>query len=183
MPEFKYMARLFFSPWRGNFFEKGWGGGRILLKWRPRTYSPRISSETFRSINPYHPCYAHIARFGENVRGGTRHGINSASYEGWGNKRPLYADQSCLKLPTARSHAGNTRTFPRFPTCSIDFLVKRIPRGQGAPFPPPPPLFAVFSFWKKFTLIRNEIYLVAMDYTLWLQVWLSFVTSRIASGR
>lgn len=140
MPEFKYMARLFFSPWRGNFFEKGWGGGRILLKWRPRTYSPRISSETFRSINPYHPCCAHIARFGENVRGGTRHGINSASYEGWGNKRPLYADQSCLKLPTARSHAGNTRTFPRFPTCSIDFLVKRIPRGQGAPFFPPPPV-------------------------------------------
>lgn len=63
MPEFKYMARLFFSPWRGNFFEKGGrreGGGRIVLKWRPRTYSPRISSETFRSISPYHPCYIHI---------------------------------------------------------------------------------------------------------------------------
>lgn len=145
MPEFKYMARLFFSPWRGNFFEKGWGGGRILLKWRPRTYSPRISSETFRSINPYHPCCAHIARFGENVRGGTRHGINSASYEGWGNKRPLYADQSCLKLPTARSHAGNTRTFPRFPTCSIDFLVKRIPRGQGPFFFPPCSRFSLFG--------------------------------------
>lgn len=151
------MARLFFSPWRGNFFEKGWGGGRILLKWRPRTYSPRISSETFRSINPYHPCCAHIARFGENVRGGTRHGINSASYEGWGNKRPLYADQSCLKLPTARSHAGNTRTFPRFPTCSIDFLVKRIPRGQGAPFPPPPPVRG-FLFLEKIHFVSERNY-------------------------
>lgn len=26
------MARLFFSPWRGNFFEKGWGGGKDPIK-------------------------------------------------------------------------------------------------------------------------------------------------------
>lgn len=74
------MARLFFSPWRGNF-SKRWVGGGILLKWRPRKYSPRISSETFRSISPHHPCYTHIAirEIPENVRGGTRHGINSAN--------------------------------------------------------------------------------------------------------